>query len=269
MQPRADAPLDVLDRFLKSVDGKEETGLGTREDECEIWIGRVQMRSNGAPAFPAFWTRDRGTQSAVRLAHEWYVGPLTRDTTVRHTCAADSHGFCVNPRHMRAEPRQKAEKEDWEWRKERRIADARRPVPQFREAHTEDPYSLMPVAAVVLTADQTTFLKHVSGGMVGGGNACNFWTGTSVRPVRTKKQRDAYAHRTNRRYGICRVGGKREYAHRAAYRWFVGPIPVGRRVKHVCEKASLGLCVNPRHLYVSGRPAPPPPGSDNPALLRR
>ncbi len=46
---------------------------------------------------------------------------------------------------------------------------------------------------------------------------------------------------------VARRNGRsvEEYAHRVAYRLFVGPIPEGYEVDHTCNTR---LCVNPRHL---------------------
>lgn len=49
-------------------------------------------------------------------------------------------------------------------------------------------------------------------------------------------------------YGQMRVGppaGRREYVHRISHRLFVGPIPDGYDVDHLCRNTS---CYNPEHL---------------------
>ena len=52
-------------------------------------------------------------------------------------------------------------------------------------------------------------------------------------------------------YGGSRVNGKKFIAHRLAYELFVGPIPQGKQLDHLCHHK---LCVNPEHLRpVSGR----------------
>lgn len=46
--------------------------------------------------------------------------------------------------------------------------------------------------------------------------------------------------------GRFRLRGTTEYAHRAAWLLFRGPIPAGQVVRHVrCDDS---LCVNPQHL---------------------
>jgi len=46
-------------------------------------------------------------------------------------------------------------------------------------------------------------------------------------------------------YGQIRVAGKELLAHRLAYELFVGPIPSGRHIDHLCRTRN---CVNPSHL---------------------
>lgn len=46
-------------------------------------------------------------------------------------------------------------------------------------------------------------------------------------------------------YGQLRVDYRLEYAHRLAYEQFVGPVPEGTEIDHLCRVRS---CVNPEHL---------------------
>jgi len=55
---------------------------------------------------------------------------------------------------------------------------------------------------------------------------------------------DAYTNRP-KPYGRFRLDGKLEVAHRVAYRMFVGPIPDGLTLDHLCRRPR---CVNPFHL---------------------
>jgi len=46
-------------------------------------------------------------------------------------------------------------------------------------------------------------------------------------------------------YGYVFAGGRDQNAHRVAYQWFVGPIPEGLELDHLCRNRG---CVNPSHL---------------------
>lgn len=46
-------------------------------------------------------------------------------------------------------------------------------------------------------------------------------------------------------YGYISVDSKKQLAHRLAYQWFVGEIPDGLEIDHLCRRRS---CVNPTHL---------------------
>lgn len=46
-------------------------------------------------------------------------------------------------------------------------------------------------------------------------------------------------------YGLTRVNRRNERAHRIAYETFIGPIPKGLSLDHLCRTR---CCVNPRHL---------------------
>jgi len=49
----------------------------------------------------------------------------------------------------------------------------------------------------------------------------------------------------SRGYGVFHIGGKRYYAHRVSYMHYVGPIPGGLHIDHLCRNR---LCVHPDHL---------------------
>jgi hypothetical protein len=53
------------------------------------------------------------------------------------------------------------------------------------------------------------------------------------------------AHKGNKGYGSFAVNGREPRAHRWAYERFVGPIPEGLLLDHLCRTPA---CVNPAHL---------------------
>ena len=74
-------------------------------------------------------------------------------------------------------------------------------------------------------------------------NGCVLWTGTINAQTG---------------YGSLSIGGVNQYVHRLAYTYFVGPIPEGMHVDHMCHNRDLSCtdgsncmhrrCVNPEHL---------------------
>lgn len=54
--------------------------------------------------------------------------------------------------------------------------------------------------------------------------------------------------KTSEGYGELTIGGCPELSHRFIYRLFVGPIPEGLMIDHVCRNRG---CVNPEHLRVA------------------
>lgn len=53
------------------------------------------------------------------------------------------------------------------------------------------------------------------------------------------------SHRNGDGYGVFARRRKTQYAHRVAYAMFVGPIPKGLTIDHLCRNRG---CVNPAHL---------------------
>jgi hypothetical protein len=53
------------------------------------------------------------------------------------------------------------------------------------------------------------------------------------------------ARKNYKGYGMFRLGSRVPYAHRVAYEHYVGPIPEGLQLDHICR---VRHCVNPDHL---------------------
>lgn len=79
-----------------------------------------------------------------------------------------------------------------------------------------------------MTSTVDRFLQKVDAGQ--SSDACAIWTAATIGQGR---------------YGAFHFQGKAHRAHRFAYEMFVGPVPEGLVLDHLCKNT---LCVNPAHL---------------------
>lgn len=93
-----------------------------------------------------------------------------------------------------------------------------------------------------------------------GGHYQQHLAGKPLRPLRSRPIRERIedkivrsptgcwtwtGHTNGRGYGRIGVDGREQYVHRVAYELFVGPIPEGLEIDHLCKNTR---CVNPAHL---------------------
>jgi hypothetical protein len=72
--------------------------------------------------------------------------------------------------------------------------------------------------------------------------ACWLWQGTVKRPGAKYRHLDPEKWA----YGVLRINGRLEMAHRISYLEHIGPIPKGMEVGHTCHRPR---CIRPEHLY--------------------
>src|SRR5580700_4364334 len=70
-----------------------------------------------------------------------------------------------------------------------------------------------------------------------------FWT--YIEPIMDDRGCWEWTGYITRRYGHFNVNGRTLLAHCFSYEFFVGPIPAGYEVDHLCFNS---ICVNPQHL---------------------
>lgn len=88
----------------------------------------------------------------------------------------------------------------------------------------EDSYGLMPAMSVQQASER--FLKYT---LPDPNSGCWLWSGATTKAG----------------YGVLNLSRKVHLAHRMSYELFIGPIPEGLQLDHLCR---IRCCVNPKHL---------------------
>lgn len=199
---------------------------------CLEWTGAKHPAGYGN----VYNREDRRTWLAHRMAYTLAVGAIPAGLTIDHRC---HNLLCVNPAHLQVVARGE----------NTRRAQTRRSVNRSK-THCKRGHELNEVNAYVLNGQRRCRacrrLRHhaVKAGRIvnrtarerfdskwkaDGQTGCWLWTGT----------KDCSG------YGMVTVAGHNRRAHRLGYELYVGEIPEGLTIDHVCSNRA---CVNPDHL---------------------
>lgn len=178
-------------------------------EACWEWKGKRQLNGYGSMTYKT------KQLLAHRVAYTLYKGPIPDGLFVLHAC---DNPPCVNPAHLLVGTHQENIEDA---RRKGRLK--RRKTPHAPANHIRKAVSPRKFAAKTL---KDYFFQYAK---PGGEDDCWLWIGNI--------DEDGYGHGMFAR--------KRLRAHQLAYRLFVGEIPPGVLILHLC---SIRACCNPKHL---------------------
>jgi HNH endonuclease len=178
-----------------------------QDPETGCWLWQGSLKANG---YAQMTVDGRNGLLGHRWAYEHFIGPIAKRLVLDHLCRIRR---CVNPAHLEAI----TQAENMQRWKDNPAAphegttweDLRRSRRAVLRAHTDD---------TIVRYFRVTEVE------IGG---CWLWWG--------RRSEDGYAL----------VGNSGRRVHRWAYERFIGPIPEGMQLDHLCR---IRHCVNPWHM---------------------
>lgn len=157
---------------------------------------------------------------AHRVAYEYFLGPIPPGMEVDHLCRTR---LCVNPMHLEVVGHRENVA-----RRDRRFMDHGK-----RRAVTLPPEDRHAREMLRLGQIRDRFFARLAQRR----NGCWIWTAAKVAGYGLG-------------YSWLTVPTKGAYAHRIAFEYFIGSIPKGRELDHLCRNRA---CCNPTHLELVTR----------------
>ncbi len=222
----------VLERFVAKFELDPQTG-------CWNWAASLSRKGYGK-----FQTMN-GCFDAHKVSFEIFMGLVPRGTELHHIC---NNRRCVNPNHMN--PLSHHFNCQWHLTRNQPIQCLPHrlgqfvPYPEHTEAESAAYWAMRDAKRLIRNAKLTgrpakPLIDRWAAQVTRLGDSdCLIWMG--------QKEKAGYGRMCCREFG--RSHG--QMAHRISYMLFVGDIPAGMTVDHICRNTS---CVNPNHLRLMTR----------------